>query len=109
MESVRIDKWLWAVRLCKTRQLAADACRLARVRIGGQEVKAAREVRPGDIITVEQPDITRTVRVLAPLEKRVGAGLVPGYMEDLTPPEERAAARRRAEESALNRVSSPPT
>jgi ribosome-associated heat shock protein Hsp15 len=104
---VRIDKWLWAVRLCKTRQLATDACRLLRVRMGGHEVKASRVIRPGDVIEVKQLDLTRTVRVKATLETRVGAKLVSEYMEDLTQPAEFEAARRRREERSLNFASMP--
>lgn len=107
-ESVRVDKWLWAVRLFKTRQAAADACRLQRVTIDGQKVKASRDVRVGEVIEVEQEDLTRTVRVRAVLEKRVGAKLAPEYVEDLTPPEEYESARRKREERSLNRLASPP-
>lgn len=107
LSSVRIDKWLWAVRLYKTRNLATDACRLQRVRIAGHEVKASREIRAGEVIEVRHPDITRTVRVVAVLEMRVGAKLVPDYMEDLTPAEELEAARRRREERSLNYATMP--
>ena len=85
---MRIDKWLWAVRLYKTRQLATDACRLQRVRIGGAEAKPSRLIKPGDVIEVRHEDITRTVRVLQPIGRRIGAKLVPDNMQDLTPPEE---------------------
>ena len=104
---MRIDKWLWAVRLCKTRQQAMDACRLQRVHIAGQEVKASRLIRVGDIIEVKQEHITRTVRVLQPIGQRVGAQLVPESMEDLTPQAEREAAARRREEHRLNTVAMP--
>jgi len=108
MNSVRLDKFLWAVRLHKTRTDAADACRLGRVEMGGQPVKPGREVRPGEIITVTSDDLTKRVRVLALLEKRVAAKLVPGFLEDLTPPEEYARAKQRREEHALNLAASPP-
>lgn len=100
-EPVRIDKWLWAVRLYKTRTQAADACRLSAVRIGGQEVKASREVRLGDVIEVRQPDLTRTVKVVGLLQKRVGPKLVVDFLEDLTPPEVYAAARELRQQRAL--------
>lgn len=103
-ESMRLDKWLWAVRLYKTRQQATDACRLQRVRMGGQEVKASRLVKPGDIIEVRHEDITRTVMVKQPIGQRVGAKLVPESMEDLTPSAEIEAAARRREERRLNTV-----
>lgn len=101
---MRLDKWLWAVRLCKTRTDATDACRLQRVRIGGEEVKASRLIKPGDIIDVRQEDITRTVRVKQAIGQRVGAKLVPESMDDLTPAAEVAAAARRREERRLNTV-----
>ena len=101
---MRLDKWLWAVRLCKTRQQATDACRLQRIRIGGQDVKASRLIKPGDIIEVRQEDITRLVRVKQAIGIRVGAKLVPESMEDLTPASEIAAAARRREERRLNTV-----
>jgi ribosome-associated heat shock protein Hsp15 len=100
--TIRLDKWLWAVRLCKTRDQATDACRLHRVRMGGQEVKPSRLVKPGDIIEVRQEDVTRTVRVKRAIGQRVGAKLVPENMEDLTPAAELAAAAVRREERRLN-------
>jgi ribosome-associated heat shock protein Hsp15 len=101
---MRLDKWLWAVRLYKTRQQAADACRLQRVHMGGQEVKAGRFIKPGDIIEVRQEDITRTLRVKQAIGQRVAAKLVPENMEDLTPPAELEAAARRREERRLNAI-----
>jgi ribosome-associated heat shock protein Hsp15 len=100
--TMRLDKWLWAVRLFKTRDQATDACRLHRVRMGGQEVKPSRLVRPGDIVEVRQEDVTRTVRVKRAIGQRVGAKLVPENMEDLTPAAELAAAAARREERRLN-------
>lgn len=107
MESVRIDKYLWAVRLFKTRPDAVDACRLGRVEMGGQPVKAGREVRPGDLITVHTDDLVKTVRVTALLEKRVAGKLVAQYLEDLTPSAEYEKARLRRQEHALNLATSP--
>lgn len=104
---MRLDKWLWAVRLCKTRQQATDACRLNRVHIGGQEVKASRFIRPGDIIEIRQDDITRTIRVEQAIGQRVGAKLVEESMTDLTPAAEQDAARHRREEHRLNTVHMP--
>ena len=108
MVSVRLDKFLWAVRLHKTRPDATDACRLGRVEMGGQPVKAGREVRVGEVISVQLDELTKTVRVLALLDKRVAAKLVPGFIEDLTPPEEYERAKKRREEHALNLATSPP-
>lgn len=96
MDAVRIDKWLWATRVFKTRGLATDACRAGHVKIGGQSVKPARNVHPGEIIAAYNGLFTRTVKVIALVENRVGAGLVHDYLEDLTPESERT---RRAEPS----------
>src|SRR4051794_32617451 len=87
-QSVRIDKWLWAVRLYKTRSLAMAACRNGQVRIGGQPVKPAREVKLNDIIEAKTGDITRTVKVIALLERRVSAQVAKEHAEDLTPASE---------------------
>jgi ribosome-associated heat shock protein Hsp15 len=102
--AVRIDKWLWAVRLYKTRSIAAEACRCGQVRIDDKPVKASRDVRPGDLITARTGPITKTVRVRAVLEDRVGAAKVPEYLEDLTPPEE----LQRLKEASLNPAWRPP-
>lgn len=89
-KSVRIDKWLWAVRLFKTRSQATDACRSGKVKIDEEVIKPSREVRIGQHIHLHIPPIIKTVKVVDLLEKRVGAKLVPGYMEDLTPESEYA-------------------
>lgn len=96
-----MDKWLWAARLYKTRTLAAQACNLGRVRIADQRVKPARPVRVGDLITAVTGDMTRTVRVIALIERRIGPAAVPQILEDLTPASEHEAARRRAAERRL--------
>jgi len=87
-EGVRIDKWLWSVRVFKTRNQATLACRSGKVRIGDQPVKPSREVKAGEMITVSLDSFRLTVRVLGLIERRVGARLADQYMEDLTPPEE---------------------
>lgn len=87
-EGVRIDKWLWAVRLFKTRSQATEACRSGKVRVDGQIIKPSRELKPGDQISISQHSITRTVKVIGLLDNRVGAPLVPQYMLDLTPDSE---------------------
>ena len=84
----RIDKWLWAVRIFKTRTIAADACKLGRVTIGGQNVKASREIKVGDVIEVKKPPVTYSFKVLALAENRMGAKLVPGFLENVTPKEQ---------------------
>ncbi len=91
---VRIDKWLWAVRLYRSRSLATEACQGGHVKIAGQSVKPARNVRAGEVITALTGGVTRTVKVLALLERRVGAKTVSQYLEDCTPPEEYERARR---------------
>jgi ribosome-associated heat shock protein Hsp15 len=88
MEGIRIDKWLWSVRIYKTRSIATDACRNGRVKAGGQVVKASHEVKEGEIIQVSLHAMTKTLRVKALLKNRVSASLVENYMEDLTPQEE---------------------
>jgi ribosome-associated heat shock protein Hsp15 len=96
-ETIRIDKWLWAVRLYKSRSLATAACQAGHVKVAGQSVKASRTVRVGDTITALSGEVHRIVKVLALLEQRVGAKLVPSYLEDLTPAEEYARAREKRE------------
>lgn len=86
--AVRLDKWLWAVRLYKSRSLAAEACANGKVQINGQDAKPARTVHVGDVIAARTGDIMRTVKAKGLLENRVGAKLVANYLDDLTPPEE---------------------
>ena len=81
---VRIDKWLWAVRIFKTRTIATDAIKMGRVSIGGQKVKASRNVKVGEIIDVRKPTITYSFKVLALSDHRMGAKMVPGFMENVT-------------------------
>ena len=85
IERARLDKWLWAVRLFKTRALATDACRAGTVEINGQAAKPARDVHAGEIITVRQGLITRTLRVLGVPRSRVSAKLALDFCQDLTP------------------------
>jgi ribosome-associated heat shock protein Hsp15 len=86
--SLRIDKYLWAVRIYKTRSLATEACNGNKVKIGGTSIKPSRNVKIGEVITVTQRYMTRTYKVLALLEKRVSAKIVSQFIEDLTPQEE---------------------
>jgi ribosome-associated heat shock protein Hsp15 len=85
---VRIDKWLWAVRLFKTRSQATDACRAGKVKVQGVTAKPSRELKLDQEITIQYGPITRTVKVIGLIEKRVGAKLVPDNLIDLTPQEE---------------------
>lgn len=87
-ESVRIDKWLWEVRLYKTRSLAAEACRSGRVSISGINVKPSRELKTEDVIEIHSPELTRKVKVTGFPSNRVSPKLVADFMEDLTPVEE---------------------
>jgi ribosome-associated heat shock protein Hsp15 len=87
-EGVRIDKWLWAVRIYKTRSMATQACKSGKVRIGEAAVKPSREIHAGDIITVSIPPVTRTLRVIVPIVNRVAARLVVDFALDMTPPGE---------------------
>jgi ribosome-associated heat shock protein Hsp15 len=84
----RIDKYLWAVRIFKTRALASEACKKGRVMISEMSVKPSRTVVPGDVITVRKPPVNYAYKVLDPIQKRVGAKLVDQYMVDVTPREE---------------------
>jgi ribosome-associated heat shock protein Hsp15 len=95
-ERVRIDKWLWAVRLYKSRTLAREACLAGHVKIGDQNVKPSRDVHAGEQITLLTGRIRRTVKVLAVLEQRVGAKVLGQFLEDLTPAEEYVRAREAA-------------
>ena len=88
MSEARIDKWMWAVRIFKTRTIAAEACKKGRISINGALAKAARMVKPGDVIQVRKPPVTYSFKVLQTIEKRVGAKLVPEMMENITAPEQ---------------------
>ncbi len=85
---VRVDKWLWAVRVFKTRSQAAEACKKGRVSINGDVVKASRVLKVKDTIEVRKPPVLYRYEVLALLEKRVGPKLVEDYMKDITPEQE---------------------
>ncbi len=87
-ETVRIDKYLWAVRLFKTRSLAADACKNGRILMNEQHVKSSRLLSQGDVFQLKKPPIICTFRVKEVLKNRVGAKLVENYLENLTPEEE---------------------
>lgn len=85
---MRLDQWLWAIRVYKSRTLAADAIKAGRVRANGHEVKPSHEVRQGEVIAANIGPMQRTLRVIGTPDSRVGAKLVPDFAEDLTPPEE---------------------
>ena len=87
-DEARLDKWLWAARIFKTRTIAAAACKKGQVSMKGAQLKPSRVIRVGDIIDVRKPPITYSFRVLQAIEKRVGAKLVPEVMENVTTPEQ---------------------
>jgi ribosome-associated heat shock protein Hsp15 len=87
-EGVRIDKWLWAVRIFKSRSLASEACRSGKISIDHIRVKPSREVKEGDIIEISSPFLVRIVRVKATPGNRISAKLIENFLEDMTPPEE---------------------
>lgn len=83
-ETARIDKWLWAARIFKTRSIAADACKNSRVTIGGVNVKPSHTIKAGEVISVKKPPIVYSFKVLKPIEQRVGAKLIPEIYENVT-------------------------
>jgi len=84
----RIDKYLWSVRIYKTRAQATEACRRGRVTIGEMAVKPSRTVKPGEVVRVRKAPVIHAFRIIEPIQKRVGAKLVDRYVEDITPQEE---------------------
>ena len=82
----RIDKWLWAARIFKTRSIASDACKNGRVTIGGMNVKPSRPVKVGEVVDVKKPPVTYSFRVLKCIEQRVGAKLLSEVYENVTDP-----------------------
>ena len=99
----RLDKWLWAVRIFKSRSLASDACRAGSVAVNAMLAKPARDVRAGETVTVRQGLVLRTLRVVGVPPARVGAKLVPNFCADLTPKEELEKARERSVQQLLAR------
>ena len=88
MEEVRVDKWLWAVRVFKTRSIATEACKKGRISIAGVTVKPSRTIRVGEVVTVRKPPIEYSFRVVQLLGSRVGAKRVAEFMENVTPREQ---------------------
>jgi ribosome-associated heat shock protein Hsp15 len=87
-DTVRIDKFLWSVRLFKTRTLAAEACEKHHVLVNGAEVKPSRNIKAGDQLTVKRMPVAYTYRIIQPVDKRQAAALVKNYIDDTTPQEE---------------------
>ena len=84
----RIDKWLWAARIFKTRSIAAAACKKGQVSMSGTQLKASRMIKAGDVVSVRKAPITYSFRVLQPIERRVGAKLIPEILENVTTPDQ---------------------
>lgn len=102
-EGTRIDKYLWAIRVFKTRTDATDACKGGKVRLNGNDVKPSRTVTCGDIINVRKGAVLYSYKVVATIEKRVGAKLVPEYAENITPQDELDKLRHPVETFFLKR------
>jgi ribosome-associated heat shock protein Hsp15 len=84
----RIDKWLWAARIFKTRSIAADACKNGRVMVNGTNVKPSRPLKVGETVHVRKPPVTYSFKVLKAIEQRVGAKLLPEIYENVTDPKQ---------------------
>ncbi|MBP6864257.1 MAG: RNA-binding S4 domain-containing protein [Candidatus Didemnitutus sp.] len=100
MEDTRLDKWLWAVRVFKTRAEAAAVCRNGRVQVNGLDAKPGRDVHIGETVTAKIGMITRTLKVVGVPKSRVAAKLLPAYVQDLTP----AAEYERAKQASLEHL-----
>ena len=85
---VRVDKYLFAMRLYKTRTIAADACKKGRITMGGAQLKPSRTFHIGDIFSVRKGPITYTYRIKQLSENRLGAKIVPDYLQDITAPDQ---------------------
>ena len=94
----RLDKWLWAARIFKTRSIAADACKNGRITMSGVKQKASKMIKEGDIIEVRKPPITYSFKVLKAIQNRVGAKLVSEVLENVT-------AKEQLELLEMNRIS----
>ena len=108
---VRVDKFLWAMRIYKTRSIATDACKCGRIKMNGVEVKPSRTFHVGDVFTVRKGHITYTYRILQLWGNRIGAKLVPEYLQDITPKEqlEMLELARYAAQSGRDRGTGRPT
>lgn len=87
-EVARIDKWLWAARIFKTRSIAADACKNGRVTIKGVNVKPSHTVKAGETVNVKKPPVTYSFKILKTIEQRVGAKFIPEIYENVTDPKQ---------------------
>jgi ribosome-associated heat shock protein Hsp15 len=103
MEGIRIDKYLWAIRVFKTRTDATDACKGGKVKIGTVNTKPSREVQVGEVISIRKGAVTFTYKVLQLVDHRLGAKLVPDFAENLTPESEIEKLRAPVESFFLTR------
>ena len=103
MEEVRIDKYLWSIRVYKTRSEATAACKGGKIRLNGGDVKPSKTVKLGDVLVARKGPVTYTYRILQLIDKRQGAKLVPNYAENLTPQEELDKLRAPVETFFLKR------
>ena len=87
-ECARLDKWLWAARIFKTRSVAADACKNGRVTVNGANAKPSRTVKVGETVHVKKPPVTYSFKILNAIETRVGAKLIPQVYENVTDPKQ---------------------
>jgi len=88
LDEIRIDKWLFAVRLFKTRGLATEACKRGKIKLNESQAKAAKSIKLGDIINIRQSPMIRSLEVIGLTERRIGAKLVENFAKDITPKEE---------------------
>ena len=94
----RIDKWLWATRIFKTRSIATEACKKGRVAIDGVTIKPSRTVKVGETVSVRKPPVTYTFEVIGLTEARVGAKLVPNFLKNLTTKDQYEAYKKKQAE-----------
>ena len=102
-KEVRIDKWLWAVRIFKTRSIAAEACKKGKVSLNGNKLKPSRTIKLGDIIEVRKNPVSYSFKVLGLSENRMGAKLVPDFMENVTTVEQLQILEMHQLSESLNR------
>jgi ribosome-associated heat shock protein Hsp15 len=104
MNEVRIDKWLWAVRIYKTRTIALEECKKNRIAVNDAPAKPSRTIKAGDVIRVRKPPVTYSFKVLQLADKRMGASSVSQYLENITPPEEYELLEKNNNSGFVNRA-----
>lgn len=103
IKHIRIDKYLWSVRIYKTRSIASEACRKGRILVNGIQAKPSKVVAAGEIISVKKPPAVLTYRIIEPVEKRVSAKLASTFVEDITPEAEKERLLMKLSASATYR------